>query len=221
MRGGMYCRAPAKLMKTPKLPRSAAGPYALQVQVSWQQTSGAGSGDDGVLRVVDLREAPPLLQQYTSKPAVFEPGEDGGACCTLRLLRPPRLAGIALLSNARLIEVYKRVGSRLADEYMGTGALLFVHHPFHLQCRNLYARALNSGASSSPDRRVSGLRCVAPGDSLGAALQSRASWRTSVMTLPGCAASQRSSRCRCAHISECSVLNSGTKCPAVAGAVGT
>ena len=105
-------------------PAQERGPFPLQVQVSWQQTSGAGSGVNGVLRVVDLREAAPQPQLYNSKPAVFVPGEEGGSCCILRLMRPPRLAGIALLSNARLIEVYKRVGSRPADEYMGTGARL-------------------------------------------------------------------------------------------------
>ncbi len=92
-----------------------------QVQVSWQQTSGSTSGLGGVVRVIDLREAAPAQQPFTSVPAVFEPVDDSNACCTLCLLRPPRLAGVALLSNVRTVEVYKRVGSRAADEYMGTG----------------------------------------------------------------------------------------------------
>lgn len=90
--------------------------------MSWQQTGGASSGVNGVLRVIDLREAAPAEHPFNSAPAVFEPADDSGGCCTLRLHRPGRLAGIALLSNARLIEVYKRVGSRPSDEYLGTGA---------------------------------------------------------------------------------------------------
>ena len=98
-----------------------------QVQVSWQQTSGSTSGLGGVVRVIDLREAAPAQQPFTSVPAVFEPVDDSNACCTLCLLRPPRLAGVALLSNVRMVEVYKRVGSRAADEYMGTGKWPLLH----------------------------------------------------------------------------------------------
>lgn len=168
--------------------------------MSWQQTSGAGNGVDGVLRVVDLREAAPQPQQYNSKPAVFEPGEEGGSCCILRLMRPPRLAGIALLSNARLIEVYKRVGSRPADEYMGTGARpppSSACFTGGAACRCGVHRALciDSKLSDDPSENIRGPSWA----SLRGVLQSRGSWRTSGAMLPGCAATRRSSRCRCAH----------------------